>query len=321
MTKSEARNAVLSALRIQECTKEFLAEKIGLAIPTVENILNALIEEQLVNRHWNIYFIAEEKIDTLGLPKKVHSYSIDVIRILMGAIGGIAVFISAWYTALYLIDNNFLIIALLMSFIMVVFSTAAVQLIVLFFRRKAWLLALIFCLLWIVVLTFSMGSTVVGQYNKWVVTNATSDSIENVLYSNYTNTENSLQAQVVTKQDQLRTLNTLLNSIDTMEKRTTSKKDFDNWNWQVTVIERDVKALNKSLLEIAQKKEKLLQENKTMLTDVKKQGTMNAYDFMAKATGWSANLIHFIMLIFPAVFADIIAPVGIAVMLFLGKEK
>jgi hypothetical protein len=137
------------------------------------------------------------------------------------------------------------------------------------------------------------------------------------LYSNYTSTEESLNKQIKTKQDQLTTLNTLLNSIDTMEKRVTAKKDFDNWNWQVTVLERDIKVLNNSLLSIGEKKETLLKDDSNLLTRTERQKVVNAYDFIAGVTGLSADFVHFILLIFPAIAADILAPVGIASALFL----
>ena len=88
------------------------------------------------------------------------------VRILMAIIGIGAVILSIYYTYVWLAEFLNMFLALLLSTIMIAFSVMAFEVMVIFWQNKQRGVIPLFCLLWLVVLIFSMISTIAGQYNS-----------------------------------------------------------------------------------------------------------------------------------------------------------
>jgi hypothetical protein len=198
---------------------------------------------------------------------------------------------------------------------MVTFAVCAFELIILFKQSKHFLLVGIFIILWIVVTVFSMVSTVAGQYNAKI--NLLTDRYkEEVIQRDQDNSRSEFLEQKKEYQDTLQILRkdisyygSLLSEFNTREAIAKDQIRYNSISWNYRKIKNEIEILSKKLSTLRQSKVK---------HSIKKSAP-DFYMWVSNLWGWDPEMIQFWMSIFPALFIDLIAPISVAVFMFVKK--
>jgi len=273
--------------------------------------------------------------DRNGIETNVTLYGVPIyiIQIAMGIIGVGASIISIYYTAIWLFEFLPIPFALLLSSIMVGFSVFAFETVILFAsgqvtrsRISKILISTGFVILWIVVSAFSIFSTVAGQYNRNVAnkreqvrTGVDSGKASWVLLQER---KTDLQKRIGEQRDRISTLNKLLSGMGDVKTRSEN-----NQLWYETQFR--LQEANKEITKSSDELEKIRDEEDRRIAHSKKTGEIlntskvdlpDFYGWLAGIFNVSHDWVQFLMSLFPAVFVDIISPVGVALALFLRNK-
>lgn len=258
-------------------------------------------------------------------------YYIIFIRFILEIVGFGAAALSVRYTAIYLYDSLPIFWSWFLSSIMVIFSVMAFQIIIVFIIRKHRILSFLFSILWLIVTVFSMSSTVIGQYNANKERFFISSSIvadrksTSDLYDLYEKDIIDLEINKSNRQKDLDRFNVLIKPyLDDPNKRLESResqRDYSTYAQAISDAQRDIKLFITKIEEARNKQKELL----TLEGDknINKEEVPDFYDWVAYNVFSDGNpaLIQFIISLFPAVFIDLIAPIGIAIGLFLERKE
>jgi len=269
------------------------------------------------------YLNTKEEKEPIKTKSKIN---LDKIKIMllkfgMGIIGIIASILSVYFTFLWFHTIMNFILSFLLSICMVGFSIISFESILLFKQNKQFLLIFIFSLLWIIVVTFSMSSTLAGQLQlefKQIKKESESNLIDNnniLLYQDYEKQISDYNIDIKGKRIEVDKLRSFL---DTLNYDVTSdRKRYNTINWRINEKDKDIKNLKNKIELIQKKKEKLLKND--VKISVKKQVTF--FEWLQLLFGVKSNVFKFILYLFPALFIDIISPLSLAVMLFYKQKE
>ena len=252
-----------------------------------------------------------------------------VIRVIMLIIGVVALSISWRYTYVWFDEflNKFW--ASVFSGVMVGFSAMAFEIIIILMGHRRYVLGALFIFLWVIVLAFSMVSTIAGQYNQRV------ENEEITLNENiginyrkaqleiYNNTESDLKVQLEEKRTQRDSLQVILSEIDTLEERENSTTGwvFHDTNEKMKEVDGTIEKLLADIQSIRDKKLSLLDgETQAGLIELTETKSPSFYIWIGGIFGVESRFIEFWLSIFPAIFIDLIAPFSLAVSLFLSRN-
>lgn len=268
--------------------------------------------------------------------KKEVKYNIPIfiVQIMMGLIGVGASIISVYYTTYWLVEFLPLPFALLLSSIMIGFSVFAFEAVILFLsgevtqkKTTRLLVASGLIFLWIIVSAFSITSTVAGQYNKHISNlkekNQTDIDTGRLSWNLLQERKKDIVRRIEDYQKQNKMYEVLAGQMNDLKDRVDNERA---WQDAQTRTERNNWELNRLTTELG----KLREEEQRQLEEARKtgekigEGTLGIPDFY----GWIANIIHlhrdwvqFLLSLFPAIFVDIISPIGIAIALFLRNKN
>lgn len=261
-----------------------------------------------------------------------------VLRWTFLVIGVVASLLAAWYTELWFAEYLPVWVAWLTAGIFVAFTVMAFELSLFLFvqameNRGAWLsgikwgallLGVFIFVLWVVVLGVSIGARVAGQYNQWVGEQVASpvDPAEIARKTELDQIPNQRQSDkdnIARWQPLLDTAAALVqkSGADLETKQTWGKtyaaaqSDVALYTKRILQAQEDIKALNARELEL-QKATPPVQSAKDM---------DDAYTWAGRALGIPKGQVQFWANVLPAVFLDVIAPVGVTVFLFVGGRK
>lgn len=283
----------------------------------------------------NKRIIEDTKILEQGpIKKEDDSIVIKSIRIIMGIIGIGAATISIYYTAIWLIEFLPFLFAILLSTIMVGFSISTFEVIVLIFsgsilhsKLAKWTVCALFSVLWVIVSTFSIISTVAGQYNKYV--SGLQEQTRSGVSTGRANwgiiqeRKQELQLRLSEYRQQVLSLNKIISGLSDVEKRQENSGIWGETQYRLSKA-------NKEMNKISDELEKVRAEERKQIDESRQHGvslTINGGDGLPDFYGWFAKVVNvhkdraqFLMSLFPAIFVDIISPIGIAIALFLRKR-
>lgn len=268
-------------------------------------------------------------------------WNIILIRVLMGFIGIGASVLSCYYTSVWLFEFLPPFLAVFLSFIMILFSVLAFQTIIFIWQQKEhpkrhlkwyrWVvlevrqnfLVVVFSILWVIVAVFSMGSTVAGQYNKYVaqerqqvIEQEQTDTTKNqLLITELKTSEKTTLSNIDEKKRYREHIVSSLEQFKTIQEQIDKQKEYNDLRRRLTVTDKEIDSLLRTLTTTREEIQELIKT--TDYTIVVKQ---DFYTWIATLLGFSKDMIQFIFSIFPALFIDIIAPTGVAVALFLKKR-
>lgn len=261
--------------------------------------------------------------------KGTFDLQIKITRVIMGFIGIGSSVISVFYTSAWSREFLPLPLAFLLSFIMVGFSIAAFEVVILFHignviesRRLKNVMISAFISLWLVSAAFSFASTVAGQINKQFRNlEAGVDYGVQEQWQLLNEQEQDFKTRVQSYQQELSTYSHILSGVDTIEAREANLGTWNEINHKMQVSQRYIVRAQNELEKIREQKKALLTSAKGALINHKTEEKSNFYLWLAKTLNARTDRVQLFLAVLPALFADAMAPFGIAIALFLGKKS
>lgn len=295
--------------------------------------LRALVIEGFLNQNYNKYTLNPDyasKTDSRIVEdgrERTKDIVLVCIRICMLLIGTVAVCASVHFTGIWLTDFMKPVIAWGLSGIMVIFSVAAFEAIMIFKENQNTFLIIIFSILWLIVLCFSMISTIAGQYNIHIYKNnkkiESSDSKyrERLILDNMRKEEKEIEKQMTQKAGRLDFLNDLIINFDLsiLEERA-NKKIYDSTIKEIHRLENEMRILRDLLSGIREKINQYIWIESSEIIVVMSE-EKSFYEWIGLIFDISSDKVQFWLSVFPAVFVDIIAPLSFAIGMFLKRKK
>jgi hypothetical protein len=236
----------------------------------------------------------------------------NIVFAAMLAVGGLCIYMSARNTASYLLltgmDN---LIAIMTGIALIIFSSTAFTAAQLFLAQKgaAKLFSIMFVVVGLFVITFSIFSTLSLNYSKFL----TSEAIQADIADKIEKRRSEIMAEYQTSEEQA-------------EGQDTNQWVMQNIDRLLSMAERSGESWNSSMrtvMETAQNLSASEQQERQTIDEILE----NAYIETIPRTffGFMLNLhtldkkyfFDFIMIAIPAIFYDIIAPLAMTVVLFL----
>lgn len=257
--------------------------------------------------------IPEIKNNSLKTLKVENTYLlINYLRYVLLVIGFGAIYMSVYYSYEWLNDFLSPFKAAMLASIMVMFAVSAFELIILFRKEKKYYLVILFSFLWFIVTIFSMISTVAGQYNVRIA-----DLTER--YQNQSLKEKQVQDKIDYKEQKAELRSTLA---DLRKDNNYYQKQLNRIN--IKENEKQYRYLSWNLRRVQNRIEKILKELDSLRTSGKFEKVIHKrppdfYLWVASLFGWKPDMIQFWLSVFPAVFIDLVAPISVAVFMFVKK--
>jgi len=266
------------------------------------------------------------------LIEKVREFSVDdffigVLRFFMFVVGAGAISLSVFFTYNWGLDYLDSFFSLLLSLILVVFSVGAFQVFLIFMQNKQYGYSVIFVITWVIVLLFSMQSTVAYLYNtksEKLIEYAEGDkkaAKESLTYANLLKREDEKASDIVELKETLQGFNDLLMEFNDIELLDENKRLYDDTYRKIGTQEKKISQAEKELEVIRKDIDDFLKQDQEAEVIVKVD-RKNFYDWVSGVLSFfSADSLEFIVSCFPAVFVDVVAPLSVAVSLFLKRRK
>lgn len=268
--------------------------------------------------------------------ERTYGVPIYIVQGVMSIIGIGAAVISVYYTTIWLLEFLPAAFALLLSSIMIGFSIASFETVILFMSgevtRSRWVkvsIATGFILLWIVVSFFSIMSTVAGQYNKHV-SNLRDQakagiSTGRAQWGILQEQKGELQKRLSDYQKQVTTLTNIMDGMGSVEARKNNAGVWAENQWQL-------QKANEQMSRIASDLDKVREQERAQIEESRKSGVLlslagdlkqvpDFYGWMSTIVKVDRDKVQFWLALFPAVFCDVMGPIGIAMGLFLRRKK
>lgn len=258
--------------------------------------------------------------------------SLTVLRWVLLFIGVGAIIGSTYYTGIWMSESNPGWLAWLLSAIMVTFSTAAFDFIVALLSgtvTRHWCRFLIaggFFVLWLVVITFSIGSTIAGQYNRHAhQLGALRGSVEE---QNQSATLTRLNSALVAAEASQKSAQAALDSLirnqpqvpTDLKELAQYRTTFNNVQDAIKAQQGAVQQAQASVGNARQLLEAFVAQNPKAQAIATAQ-VPDFYAWIARTFHTDKDQVQFWLNLFPAVFLDLIAPAAIAIFLFMRKRE
>ena len=235
---------------------------------------------------------------------------ISAIRAVMLAVGIGAMVTSVYYVREALTVYIHPFFATMMSITMVIFATSAFEAVVPFWHKGTKGFSIIFGSVWILVTIFMMSSTMNVNFDSYKAKNASSLQDNKEVNSGRLQLA-SIEAKKKIQEELIQTKKDEITAYNLKEKTS---------QWQKTVYSADLSKLQKDY-------QKLLDDgiaiqkatpDSALTKDIRK---MTFYDYVGKLLHQDADFLQFLISILPALFNDIIAPLSVAMSIFLTEKK
>lgn len=320
---------------------EWIGKWTGLSYYKVVEALRILEAEGFLNRNYNQYKLNPIPIDTpkqspvipvqskkKGKKKKKDRPDIllIVIRIVMAIIGMGASWLSMYYTRIWLLEFLPASLASLLSSIMILFSVAAFETLLIFWANRKMFPIVIFSFVWVVVLVFSVMSTIAGQYNarvtkrEEITIERTEITHARLTLESYDSEEKELLESLAEKRIELKASQVLFSQFDTLEQRKEDWRFYWNTKRAMNDSTLQIEKLQAQIKEVRETKRQLLkqsQQSAGIVQETEELVYASFYVWLSEVLKAKPMMIQFWLSIFPAVFIDIIAPLSISISLFL----
>lgn len=250
-------------------------------------------------------FVEKEK-------KTIHFSSVDAILIIIGLAASGAVVMSAHYTGLFLSARVGTFLGYFQSITMVLFATVAFEAGFLFIHKRGYwiLIGVVFLVLWAFVASYSMFTTMSVNYDAFGNIKAESAAVV---------AEDNSDRLALEQLD--KSIADAEASYDARQKAVTDYMNRETYSmWAVTEYQKAADTAKEEL--------KKLRDERTVITNrspdaVKKEEIKKEtfFDLLSRLFGWNADMVLFLINTLPAVFLDIVAPFGFAIVIFLKGEN
>lgn len=248
-----------------------------------------------------------------------------IIRIFMSIVGFSCILISSNFSILWLTNYLHIFWASLLGGSMVLFAVFAFETLIVFVSNRWYILTFLVSIVWIIVLAFSMSSTVGVLYNKHIKDTvlAGSEQVESLEWNRLLKQEAELEQLIKEKNREIQIANDQLAPFADADYRI---ENNDTW-LSILITKRKAEAViqdyRKELENNRFKQEEFIANNSESksLQKEETQGTSVFFRMLHGITNLPAEKIEFWYFCIPAVFVDIMAPFALAIALFLRKKK
>jgi hypothetical protein len=279
----------------------------------------------------------EDKINDALLGNKVaipikQDRSFSIIRYVMAFLGVLSMIISIYYTFIWANDNLNSVLAVILSSLIVLFSTSAFETMIYIIKSKMgifkWFISLFFLLLWIIVNSFSILSTAAGQYSLFFAKEQSkidSITIESTEYNDLIVNEKELIDEKNILLEQEKPLLFIISSMKNMDqffsedKRSKESVIFYDAQIRINTINKDIENIDKQLIVVRNKKVELF--NKNIKPKIELKSIPDFYTLFGRIISLDKSYTQFVFSLFPSVFLDIMSPICLAIFLFLKKKE
>jgi DNA-binding Lrp family transcriptional regulator len=289
-------------------SQKYISNSLNISLEEVKKQLTKLLTQGVIQKQDNKLFIPDPAALEVKekIIDKVKGISINkFVRTIFFIISISLTIISIRYTWYWL--HNYLAepFAILLASTLVVYAVFSWQAFKIIGKNNVLKFAISSTAL--IVIIFSMVSTVAGQYNSRITI-----SNESIEFLNYQSREKEIQEDIADIKKELSRLQNIIDEIDTPEKRVA-----DWWTYQQTQIEMNenkkyLKDKEHELKGIRKKIDNYLSENKKKLTKTKQ----SFYVWLAQIFGWSPDIIEFWLSMLPAIAIDVLAPLCMVIALY-----
>lgn len=234
-----------------------------------------------------------------------------IIRVIMGFVGIGALFCSIYFTGEYFRETFHVFWSYLFSVIMVLFSVGSIETVILLWKqnilkRYKVILCSTILILWLIVIVFSMTTTVIGQFNKREALTTKQNKVDpvEIELNNLNSDKRTIEIDIKLQRKQL---NVVIGQYEKKEDTYSQRK----LNEQITEIKKEMRKLTTYLENQNSIINKFVKEN-----DIRPQ-KRNFYIWLSSFTNANPDMLQFVISIFAAVFFDVISAMGVSLALFL----
>jgi len=244
-----------------------------------------------------------------------------VVRWVMFVIACVAIYISASFS--YVWVSQFLepTKAFLLSVSIVVYVSIAPEGAMLLLADKRYIISSLLIITALAALVFSMTMTTVGQYNirSELLTSAAATSAQQTRDTGkmqlYRDQERDILASVDGLRKDLAVQQQLMSGYDT--KADAEKWQYQNQLWKLSDLQRRIRDYEAELRAVREKIAGLIDTGE-LAPAVERQ---DFYTWFAQVSGVSPGMVEFVLYLVPALFCDIMAPLGLFVAFGLYRRK
>lgn len=221
-----------------------------------------------------------------------------------------SMYISTVHTATYLLDYVDVVSAWLMSTVITVYCATAFEVVLLFFDRKRYILSGVFAFLWLLVILFSMTTTVSIFYDRY------NFSVVEAQESMAEDESARLSLGLLQRKEEA-----LREAMDFKKKDIEYRQEHD---YATTAVRQELTELEAQLQENLAEQERLVSASPEAVRDsgetVKKE---KLFAFLGRLLGLEGGILEFIMSTLSAVFINLISPFSVSVVVSLmgGMKK
>lgn len=292
------------------------------------------IWNQLYNQKNKPVIIEEKKQETIKetkiekqkanifqtIDQVVEKFKIVFLKTIMLIIAIIATYVSIdftyqWFTSMFGLTKS-----LLLSLCIVGTSITSFEMVILFKQDKNYIGVVLFSLLWLGVVLFSITTGLSGQLNSEVIkkiqyeTSNIKDDSKILLFKQYEKEINDYEIDIKAKRLERDKLHEFLLTMN--YDNTNDKNQYNNINYKIYLKDKYINDIKNKIEILQKKKETLLKEN-IKLNVTKK---ISFFDWLEKLFKIKADKFKFVLYLILAVFVDVIAPVNFSIVLFYKRR-
>lgn len=262
-----------------------------------EGILAVKTEERLVET---------KKKERLAEVKKKVPKSIAILCFSLLAVSLGSAYISTLHTATYLAGYVDIFSAWVMSAVVTVYCSTAFEVIILFYDNRRYILSFIFAMLWLMVVVFSMVTTVAVFFDRYNF---------NVLAIQEENTEldsSRIALEILAKKEQA--------IRESIEEKKADMEYRRTVGYATTAVRVELNKLQEELQSCLDEQQRIAMEAPQAVSEnVQKKETFSQY--LGRKTGIDGGIIEFILSTLSAVFINLISPFSVTVVISLLNNK
>jgi hypothetical protein len=244
------------------------------------------------------------------MPKRFQNIeSFSILRWVMLLVGIISAGLLIYYISIYAKENLSNILAYIRSIVIVTFSFTSFQAIIILFKQVKNIIGyigiILLCIFWLLVVTFSMISTIAGQFQLF----SGKQDVIAVSSTEYNDT-------TIREKELLNNRNIILNQINPYLKQlnTVDDKQLADIQYRITLYNRAIQKIDDEL--------KIIRDKKVQLSNGKVIEQNNSfYSWLSGILKISSNSLQLFLYILPALFLDLIGPISFSIFLFLRRKE
>ncbi len=194
----------------------------------------------------------------------------------------------------------------------------------LFMIRQRYIAGTFVLLLWVLITSYSMISTIAGQYEQLSYIETTKIETGRKDATHYSDQLESIEEEInlieeetILYKEELATLVRRSSTIESIEDRAKYRTTTYWTEKRTDEIREKISANNEQIKTLIKEKKNIKKQDYSGFTV--ESGTV--YNYFNRIIGIDPLLIQFILALFPSIFIDIISPVSLAIFLYRKREK